>query len=141
MAVILAAAVVFLGISFVPVVAITSIDDSWIFPGVMFHDSMYHHSGFSEFIDGCFGLLFCSGCMGALILLSLLPMIFTVLIAIWMYNDARSRGDSNAIVWAILGLLFNLVGLLIYLVVRESAPRPVVAVQEQPKSDNPPPIP
>jgi len=151
MAVIFAAAVVFLGFSFLPIAAITSQGESWIVPGVLFHNSINHHSGFSEFIDGLFALVFCSGCMGSLILLSLLPAILTVVIAIWMYNDAKSRGDSNAVVWAILGLLFNVIGLVIYLVVRGSTPRPPVAptgfapvpptpepVQELPKSDTPP---
>lgn len=141
MAVIFAAAVVFLGISFLPVAALTSQGDSWIAPGVMFHRSIHHHSDFSDFIDGLFAAAFCSGCMGVLILISLLPVIFTIVISIWMYNDARRRGDPNAVVWAILGLMFNVVGWLIYLVVRGSAPPPAVAVQEAPKSDTPPPNP
>ena len=150
MVVILAAAVIFLGTSFLPLAAITSETRSWIGPGLI-HSSFHHHSGFSELVDGVFALLFCAGCFGAIVLLSLLPVIFTVLIAIWMYNDAKSRGDSNAVAWALLGLIFNVIGLVLYLIVRGSA-QPPAAVgpkpqpqppqpsqpQEPPPGDNPP---
>ena len=84
-------------------------------------------------------------------------MIFTVLIAIWMYNDAKRRGDSNAVAWALLGLIFNVVALVLYLIVRNSA-QPAASVgspsvhtpavqtppvqtpphEEPPPGDNPP---
>lgn len=151
MVVILAAAVVFLGTSFLPLAAITSEAGSWIGPGLI-HSSFHHHSGFSEFVDGVFALLFCAGCLGAIVMISLLPVFFTVLIAIWMYNDAKSRGDSNAVAWALLGLIFNVIALVLYLIVRNSAQpagtpvaspappqtSPVQPPPVQPPGDNPP---
>ena len=151
MVVILAAAVVFLGTSFLPLAAITSEAGSWIGPGLI-HSSFHHHSGFSEFVDGVFALLFCAGCLEAIVMISLLPVFFTVLIAIWMYNDAKSRGDSNAVAWALLGLIFNVIALVLYLIVRNSAQpagtpvaspappqtSPVQPPPVQPPGDNPP---
>ena len=140
MVVILAAAVVFLGTSFLPLAAITSEAGSWIGPGLI-HSSFHHHSGFSEFVDGIFALLFCAGCLGAIVMISLLPVIFTVLIAIWMYNDAKRRGDSNAVAWALLGLIFNVIALVLYLIVRNSAqPATVSTSPVQPAPAQAPPV-
>ncbi|HEV8594529.1 MAG TPA: PLDc N-terminal domain-containing protein [Thermoplasmata archaeon] len=49
-----------------------------------------------------------------------------ILIAIWVYKDAESRGASGAL-WLIIVILLQLIGLLIYLVVRPSGPQPVYA--------------
>ncbi|HUF18010.1 MAG TPA: hypothetical protein VMS12_08215 [Thermoanaerobaculia bacterium] len=141
MAVIFGAALVFLGTSFLPIAAINSHGSSWNGHGTVLHRTFHHNSGFSEFIDGLFALFFCSSCMGVLVVLSLLPVLISVLIAIWMYNDARRRGDPNAVVWALLGLIFNVVGWLIYLIVRGNGNRGGGAVQQPPGSDIPPPGP
>lgn len=137
MIVVLAAAVVFFGTSFLPLAAITAETRGWIGPGLI-HSTYHHHSNFGDFVDGVFALLFCAGCMGAIVMFSLLPVIFTVLIAIWMYNDAKSRGDSNAVAWALLGLIFNIIALVLYLIVRNSArPAPYPAAAAPPVSAPP----
>lgn len=139
MAVIFAAAVVFLGTSLLPIAAINSRTSDW--NSAILHRTFHHHSGISELIDGLFALFFCSSCMGVIVVLSLLPALVSVLIAIWMYNDARRRGDPNAVVWALLGLIFNIVGWLIYLIVRGNGPSAAPPVQRPQGSDIPPPGP
>lgn len=139
MAVILAAAVVFLCTSLVPVAAINSQVNTW--DGSVLHRTFENHSSASDFIDGLFALAFCSSCIGILVVLSLLPALISVLIAIWMYNDASKRGDPNAVVWALLGLIFNVVGWLIYLIVRGNGAQRTATVQPPPASDIPPPGP
>jgi hypothetical protein len=38
-------------------------------------------------------------------------------IAYWVYNDAKKRGNPNAVVWAILTFISTLIGLVLYLVI------------------------
>jgi len=49
----------------------------------------------------------------------LIPTIVSILIAVWMYQDAEKR-DESGILWLIVGLLLNLIGLILWLVVRPS---------------------
>ena len=44
--------------------------------------------------------------------------ILGLLLCIWVYRDAQKRGMNGAL-WLIIVLLANIVGLIIYLVVRE----------------------
>ena len=55
-----------------------------------------------------------------IIILVLLAVFFIVglLLAIWVYKDAKKR-DMNAAVWLLIILLTNCVGCIIYLVVRD----------------------
>lgn len=46
-------------------------------------------------------------------------LAYWVLVAVWMYRDARRR-DERALAWGLLGLATNLVGLSVYLMVRRS---------------------
>ncbi|MCK5636855.1 MAG: zinc ribbon domain-containing protein [Thermoplasmatales archaeon] len=46
-----------------------------------------------------------------------LPLIIGILIAIWVYKDAEKRGSSG-VMWLIIVILLNIVGLIIWLVVR-----------------------
>jgi len=48
--------------------------------------------------------------------LSFLSLLWVVL-AVWVYRDAESRGMSG-VLWALLVFIGNLVGILIYLIVR-----------------------
>ena len=41
-----------------------------------------------------------------------------ILIAIWVYKDAKKR-DMNAVVWLLIVLLTGCIGCIIYLVVRD----------------------
>lgn len=56
-------------------------------------------------------------CAGAFCLLWLVPTIIWIVIAIWMYKDAKKR-DENAVLWLIVGLFLGIIGLIIWFVVR-----------------------
>ncbi|RLF50862.1 MAG: hypothetical protein DRN19_03785 [Thermoplasmata archaeon] len=43
--------------------------------------------------------------------------IIWLLIGLWAYKDAKSRGDEHAILWFLVVFLLGLIGLIIYLVV------------------------
>jgi hypothetical protein len=72
--------------------------------------------------EALFGALFCSGCVWFMILLSVAPFAISVLIAVWIYYDAKHRNDPNAVPWALLGFLLNVIGWIIYLIVRSQPP-------------------
>ena len=44
--------------------------------------------------------------------------VIAILIAVWVYNDAKKR-DMNAAVWLLIVLLTSYIGCIIYLIVRE----------------------
>jgi len=53
-----------------------------------------------------------------LIVVSIVSFIISLLIAIWVYKDAKKR-DMNAPVWLLIVLLTSCIGCIIYLVVRD----------------------
>lgn len=58
---------------------------------------------------------------GLLMIYVVVFIVFCVtglLIAIWVYKDAKKR-DMNAAVWLLIVLLTNCIGCIIYLVVRD----------------------
>ncbi|HYT00899.1 MAG TPA: zinc-ribbon domain-containing protein [Thermoplasmata archaeon] len=63
---------------------------------------------------------------GVFLALCVLVFVIFLLIAIWVYRDAESRGMSG-VLWLILVLLFPLIGLIIYLVVRHDKVQPMMA--------------
>ena len=65
------------------------------------------------------------------ILLPILWFVIAILLCIWVYRDAESRG-MNAALWLIIVLITGLIGLIIYVVVRK---------EKQPASQPPPPPP
>ncbi len=58
-------------------------------------------------------------CGGSLCLIWVASLIIWLVIAIWMYKDAKKR-DENAALWLIVGLIAGLLGLIIWIVVRPS---------------------
>ena len=60
--------------------------------------------------------------LGFLLLLPLILLavfyIIAILIAIWVYKDAKKR-DMNATVWLLIVLLTGCIGCIVYLVVRD----------------------
>ena len=50
-------------------------------------------------------------------IVSLLMLVIWAFIIIWVYRDAEQRG-MNGLLWALLVLIGNLIGLLIYLILR-----------------------
>ena len=64
---------------------------------------------------------------GLFLLLPILWFTIAILLCIWVYRDAESRGMSG-VLWLIVVLITGILGLIIYLVVRKdkksSAPPP-----------------
>jgi len=83
-----------------------------IFPGV-FHIFRIPSSGFLWSEHGPFAFFrFVSVSFMSLVLLALWIMVIA-----WVYRDAERRG-MNGVLWALLVLIGNLIGLLIYLIIR-----------------------
>lgn len=59
-----------------------------------------------------------AGMMTIIIVLLVVWFVVSLLIAIWVYKDAKSR-DMNAAVWLLIVLLTGCIGCIIYLVVRD----------------------
>ena len=53
----------------------------------------------------------------SLSLFSLVLLVIWIVVIVWVYRDAERRG-MNGVLWALLVLIGNLIGLLIYLIVR-----------------------
>lgn len=70
------------------------------------------------------GAAVCAGCMAAGIALPLILLGISIAIALWIYRDASERKIPSAPLWAILGFLFNILGLVIYLVARNNLTPP-----------------
>ena len=37
--------------------------------------------------------------------------------AYWVYNDAKKRGNPNAVLWAVVTFFFTLIGLILYMLI------------------------
>lgn len=46
-------------------------------------------------------------------------LIISVIIAVWVYEDAKERGE-NAALWLLIVILTGLLGLIVWLIVRPS---------------------
>lgn len=62
------------------------------------------------------GLL--GGFMAILIVLVIVFYVIGILIAVWVYKDAKKR-EMNAAVWLLIVLLTGCCGCIIYLIVRD----------------------
>lgn len=58
----------------------------------------------------------------SLSILSFLFLVIWIVVIVWVYRDAERRG-MNGVLWALLVFLGNLIGLLIYLIVRSDSAR------------------
>ena len=62
-----------------------------------------------------------------LLIVMSLWFIAGILLCLWVYNDAKSRGMEGAL-WVLIVLVANVVGLIVYLMVREeNRPRPQIS--------------
>ncbi len=68
----------------------------------------------SDAVETAAGLAAMGGCA----IFVLLALVINILIIIWVYRDAKARGMDNAALWLVLVLIFGLLGLIIYLIVR-----------------------
>jgi MFS family permease len=66
-----------------------------------------------EWLGGLFAGAFCFAWI--------IMFIIWIAIGIWMYKDAEKRGKSGAL-WLIIGLLFGIIGLIVWLIVRPPEP-------------------
>jgi len=53
------------------------------------------------------------------VLLSLASLVVSIYMVYWTYKDASRRGMDSPELWAIIVLFGNLVGFVLYLIVRE----------------------
>lgn len=67
--------------------------------------------------------------MGPLMITSLLGLVASVFLALCVYNDAKVRGNGNAVMWAVLSGLFNIVALIYIIVQAASKPKPVYCMR------------
>jgi len=56
--------------------------------------------------------------IGALCLIPIVWFVIAILLCIWVYRDAESRGMSG-VLWLIVVLIAGIIGLIVYLVVRK----------------------
>ncbi len=54
---------------------------------------------------------------GVFCFMPIIAFIAWIVIGVWMYKDAEKRGKDGAL-WLIIGLLFGIIGLIIWLIVR-----------------------
>ncbi len=55
--------------------------------------------------------------LGMLCIIPLVMLIIGILLAIWVYKDAKKRGSSGAL-WLLIVIITGIIGLIIWLVVR-----------------------
>ena len=48
-------------------------------------------------------------------------LLFAIVIAVWVYKDAESRGESG-VLWLIIALIAGIIGLIIWLIIRRDKP-------------------
>jgi len=61
--------------------------------------------------------------VGLMLLIPVVWFIVAILLCIWVYRDAKSRGMNGAL-WLIIVLIAGIIGLIIYIVVREDKKQP-----------------
>jgi hypothetical protein len=111
MLLILSVAVILLFVSFVPLAAL---------------HPHWNGGDFCDPFEALAGAMFCSGCVWMFVVITVAPFALSVLIAVWIYYDARRRGDPSAVPWALLGFMLNVVGWIVYLIARS---QPVMYAQ------------
>jgi ABC-type transport system involved in multi-copper enzyme maturation permease subunit len=70
--------------------------------------------------------------LGSVSFFSLILFFIWLAVIVWVYRDAERRG-MNGVLWALLVLIGNLIGLLIYLIVRnDEASKPKQTIETRP---------
>ncbi len=65
-------------------------------------------------------LIFGFTCLCVLVILGV-----HVAITYWIYNDAKKRGNPNAVIWAVLNLVSDPLGLILYLIIGRNQMTPL----------------
>jgi RNA polymerase subunit RPABC4/transcription elongation factor Spt4 len=90
----------------------------WVLPFGMFHGAARAFRGAGPWVSG-FGDW---GPLGIpMLILPIALLVLWILVLIWVYRDAERRGMSG-ILWLLLVLIGNVIGLLIYAIVRSERP-------------------
>jgi len=71
--------------------------------------------------DAAFGALACLG--GTLCILPIIWIVIAIALAVWVYRDAESRGESG-VLWLIICALLGIIGFIIWLLVRPKEKKP-----------------
>ena len=58
------------------------------------------------------------GLIGLVLLIVIFWFVIAILLCVWVYRDAESRGMNGAL-WLIIVIITGIVGLIVYLIVRE----------------------
>jgi len=58
------------------------------------------------------------GLIGLVLLIVIFWLVIAILLCVWVYRDAESRGMNGAL-WVIIVLITGIIGLVVYLIVRE----------------------
>lgn len=71
--------------------------------------------------------------LGTCVLIYIVMFVIWILLAVWVYRDAKERGMSGGL-WVLIVLLLGIIGLIVYLVVRHDKPAypPGAYYQQQP---------
>ncbi|MCW3985241.1 MAG: hypothetical protein NWE91_02375 [Candidatus Bathyarchaeota archaeon] len=59
-----------------------------------------------------------AGLAGILCIIPVVFFLIAILLCVWVYRDAESRGMNGAL-WLIIVLITGIIGLIIYLIVRK----------------------
>ncbi len=91
----------------------------------------------TTYTSNSIGFLFLSGvlffvCVGIWI-------IIWLLVALWAYKDAKKRGVENPIIWFLLVFFLELIGLIIYIIVRPKQDQSNMPPPPPPPQQYPPP--
>lgn len=65
-------------------------------------------------------------------LISVILLVIWILVIVWVYRDAERKG-MNGFLWSLLVLIGNLIGLIIYLIIRTESPKPQSRMEEKEK--------
>ncbi len=87
----------------------------WTLPLTMFASVFLSTLVTAQDPDPGMGMALCGGAACAFLII---PFIIGIIVAIWVYKDSGKRG-MNQTLWLIITLLTGIIGLIIYLVVRQ----------------------
>jgi hypothetical protein len=98
----------------------------------------YEEEGWDDDDDD--GAKVCAACAAFGVVVPLILLGISIAIALWIYRDAKTRGITSAPLWAILGFLFNILGLVIYLIARKNMQPPSSVAPPGSMPPPPPPV-
>lgn len=121
---------------------LTETSTTEVYPTDTASTTTYYEDEMDDAMDGDEqGAKVCAACAAFGIALPLILLGISIAIALWIYRDAKERGITSAPLWAILGFLFNILGLVIYLIARNGMTPPSSSAPGSTAAPPPPPPP